>query len=196
MKLIFATHNENKVDEIKNLIPKKIKLFSLHDIGFENEIIESGNSLHENALIKAKFINSKYGLNCFADDTGLEVYSLNNKPGVYSSRYAGYPINSNKNIKKLLYKLSTFNNKNARFRTVLSLIINKSVFNFEGIVNGKINDKVKGANGFGYDPIFIPKGFNKTFAEMSMKEKKLISHRSIAINKMILFLKKTINVTL
>lgn len=190
MKLIFATHNENKVHEIKNLIPKKIKLLSLHDIGFENEIIESGDSLHENALIKAKFINSKYRLNCFADDTGLEVYSLNNKPGVYSSRYAGYPSNNTKNIKKLLYNLSTFNNKSARFRTVLSLIIDKSVFSFEGVVNGRINDKIKGSNGFGYDSIFIPKGFNKTFAELSLKEKNSISHRSIAIKKMILFLKK------
>ena len=190
MKLIFATHNENKVHEIKNLIPKKIKLLSLHDIGFENEIIESGDSLNENALIKAKFINSKYRLNCFADDTGLEVYSLNNEPGVYSSRYAGYPSNNNKNIKKLLYNLSTFNNKSARFRTVLSLIIDKSVFSFEGVVNGRINDKIKGSNGFGYDSIFIPKGFNKTFAELSLKEKNSISHRSIAIKKMILFLKK------
>ena len=196
MKLIFATHNENKVHEIKKLIPKKIKLLSLHDIGFENEIIENGNSMHENSHIKAKHIKSKYGLNCFADDSGLEVSSLNNEPGIFSSRYAGYPINSNKNIKKLLYNLSKFNNKSARFRTVLSLIIDKSVFNFEGVVNGSINDKVKGANGFGYDPVFIPKGFNKTFAEMSLKEKNLISHRSIAINKMILFLKKTINVTL
>tara|TARA_B100001559_G_C16418774_1_gene584048 strand:+ start:440 stop:1018 length:579 start_codon:yes stop_codon:yes gene_type:complete len=190
MKLIFATHNENKVHEIKNLIPKKIKLLSLHDIGFENEIIESGDSLHENALIKAKFINSKYRLNCFADDTGLEVYSLNNEPGVYSSRYAGYPSNNNKNIKKLLYNLSTFNNKSARFRTVLSLIIDKSVFSFEGVVNGRIYDKIKGSNGFGYDSVFIPKGFNKTFAELSLKEKNSISHRSIAIKKMILFLKK------
>ena len=190
MKLIFATHNENKVHEIKNLIPKKIKLLSLHDIGFENEIIESGNSLHENALIKAKFINSKYGLNCFADDTGLEVYSLNNEPGVYSSRYAGDPSNSSENIKKLLYKLSTINNKSARFRTVLSLIIDKSIFSFEGIVNGRICDKLKGSNGFGYDPVFIPKGFNKTFAELTLKEKNSISHRSIAIKKMILFLKK------
>ena len=168
MKLIFATHNENKVHEIKNLIPKKIKLLSLHDIGFENEIIESGDSLNENALIKAKFINSKYRLNCFADDTGLEVYSLNNEPGVYSSRYAGYPSNNTKNIKKLLYNLSTFNNKSARFRTVLSLIIDKSVFSFEGVVYGRINDKIKGSNGFGYDSIFIPKGFNKTFAELSL----------------------------
>ena len=190
MKLIFATHNENKVHEIKNLIPKKIKLLSLHDIGFENEIIESGDSLNENALIKAKFINSKYRLNCFADDTGLEVYSLNNEPGVYSSRYAGYPSNNTKNIKKLLYNLSTFNNKSARFRTVLSLIIDKSVFSFEGVVNGRINDKIKGSNGFGYDSVFIPKGFNKTFAELSLKEKNSISHRSIAIKKMILFLKK------
>tara|TARA_B100001250_G_scaffold348869_1_gene319774 strand:+ start:9924 stop:10502 length:579 start_codon:yes stop_codon:yes gene_type:complete len=190
MKLIFATHNENKVREIKNLIPKKIKLLSLHDIGFENEIIESGDSLHENALIKAKFINSKYRLNCFADDTGLEVYSLNNKPGVYSSRYAGYPSNNSKNIKKLLCNLSTFNNKSARFRTVLSLIIDKSVFSFEGVVNGRIYDKIKGSNGFGYDSIFIPKGINKTFAELSLKEKNSISHRSIAIKKMILFLKK------
>ena len=190
MKLIFATHNENKVHEIKNLIPKKIKLLSLHDIGFENEIIESGDSLNENALIKAKFINSKYRLNCFADDTGLEVYSLNNEPGVYSSRYAGYPSNNTKNIKKLLYNLSTFNNKSARFRTVLSLIVDKSVFSFEGVVYGRINDKIKGSNGFGYDSIFIPKGFNKTFAELSLKEKNSISHRSIAIKKMILFLKK------
>jgi len=189
MKLIFATHNENKVHEIKNLISKKIKLLSLNEIGHENEIIENGNSLHENAHIKAKYINSKYSLNCFADDTGLEVSSLNNEPGVYSARYANYPINNYNNIKKLLYNLSKFSDKSARFRTVLCLIIDENTFYFEGIVNGKICDKIIGENGFGYDPIFIPNGFNKSFAELSLKEKNSISHRSIAINKMLLFLK-------
>ena len=190
MELIFATHNENKVLEIKNLIQKNIKLLSLSDIGFKGEIIEDGNSLHENSLIKAKFIRSKYGINCFADDTGLEVHSLNNEPGIYSSRYAGYPINTNNNIKKLINNLERFSNKSARFRTVISLIINENIYSFEGVVNGNIIKEIKGKKGFGYDPIFIPNGYNKTFAELSLKEKNLISHRSIAANKMIRFLEK------
>ena len=190
MELIFATHNENKVIEIKNLIQKNIKLLSLSDIGFKDEIVEDGKSLHENSLIKAKYIKSKYGMNCFADDTGLEVQSLNNEPGVYSSRYAGYPINSNNNIKKLLENLSGFNNKNARFRTVISLIISENIFSFEGVINGKIIHEIRGNSGFGYDPVFIPSGYNKTLAELSLKEKNTISHRSIAINKMMNFLRK------
>ena len=190
MELIFATHNENKVIEIKNLIQKNIKLLSLSDIGFKDEIVEDGKSLHENSLIKAKYIKSKYGMNCFADDTGLEVQSLNNEPGVYSSRYAGYPINSNNNIKKLLENLSGFNNKNARFRTVISLIISENIFSFEGVINGKIIHEIRGNRGFGYDPVFIPSGYNKTLAELSLKEKNTISHRSIAINKMMNFLRK------
>ena len=190
MELVFATHNKNKILEIKNLIQKNIKLLSLSDIGFKGEIIEDGNSLHENSLIKAKFIRSKYGINCFADDTGLEVHSLNNEPGIYSSRYAGYPINTNNNIKKLINNLERFNNKSARFRTVISLIINENIYSFEGVVNGNIIKEIKGKKGFGYDPIFIPNGYNKTFAELSLKEKNLISHRSIAANKMIRFLEK------
>ena len=129
-------------------------------------------------------------MNCFADDTGLEVQSLNNEPGIYSSRYAGYPINSNNNIKKLLENLSGFNNKNARFRTVISLIISENIFSFEGVINGKIIHEIRGNRGFGYDPVFIPSGYNKTLAELSLKEKNTISHRSIAINKMMNFLKK------
>ena len=190
MELIFATHNENKVIEIKNLIQKNIKLLSLSDIGFKDEIVEDGKSLHENSLIKAKYIKSKYGMNCFADDTGLEVQSLNNEPGVYSSRYAGYPINPNNNIKKLLENLSGFNNKNARFRTVISLIISENIFSFEGVINGKIIHEIRGNSGFGYDPVFIPSGYSKTLAELSLKEKNTISHRSIAINKMMNFLRK------
>ena len=190
MELVFATNNKNKILEIKNLIQKNIKLLSLSDIGFKGEIIEDGNSLHENSLIKAKFIRSKYGINCFADDTGLEVHSLNNEPGIYSSRYAGYPINTNDNIKKLINNLERFSNKSARFRTVISLIINENIYSFEGVVNGNIIKEIKGKKGFGYDPIFIPNGYNKTFAELSLKEKNLISHRSIAVNKMIRFLEK------
>ena len=190
MELIFATHNENKVIEIKNLIQKNIKLLSLSDIGFKDEIVEDGKSLHENSLIKAKYIKSKYGMNCFADDTGLEVQSLNNEPGVYSSRYAGYPINSNNNIKKLLENLSGFNNKNARFRTVISLIISENIFSFEGVIKGEITHEIRGNSGFGYDPVFIPSGYSKTLAELSLKEKNTISHRSIAINKMMNFLRK------
>jgi len=190
MELVFATNNKNKILEIKNLIQKNIKLLSLSDIGFKGEIIEDGNSLHENSLIKAKFIRSKYGINCFADDTGLEVHSLNNEPGIYSSRYAGYPINTNDNIKKLINNLERFSDKSARFRTVISLIINENIYSFEGVVNGNIIKEIKGKKGFGYDPIFIPNGYNKTFAELSLKEKNLISHRSIAVNKMIRFLEK------
>tara|TARA_X000001036_G_scaffold425793_1_gene452429 strand:- start:357 stop:935 length:579 start_codon:yes stop_codon:yes gene_type:complete len=190
MELVFATHNKNKILEIKNLIQKNIKLLSLSDIGFKGEIIEDGNSLHENSLIKAKFIRSKYGINCFADDTGLEVHSLNNEPGIYSSRYAGYPIKTNDNIKKLINNLERFSNKSARFRTVISLIINENIYSFEGVVNGNIIKEIKGKKGFGYDPVFIPNGYNKTFAELSLKEKNLISHRSIAVNKMIRFLEK------
>ena len=190
MELVFVTNNKNKILEIKNLIQKNIKLLSLSDIGFKGEIIEDGNSLHENSLIKAKFIRSKYGINCFADDTGLEVHSLNNEPGIYSSRYAGYPIKTNDNIKKLINNLERFSNKSARFRTVISLIINENIYSFEGVVNGNIIKEIKGKKGFGYDPVFIPNGYNKTFAELSLKEKNLISHRSIAVNKMIRFLEK------
>jgi len=190
MELVFATHNENKVIEIKNLIHDNIKILSLSDIGFKDEIIEYGKSLHENSIIKAKYINSNYGMNCFADDTGLEVHSLNNEPGIYSSRYSGYPISTKNNIKKLLNNLSVFSDKSARFRTVISLIINENIYSFEGVINGKIIDKIKGERGFGYDPIFIPNGYKKTFAELSLEEKNSISHRYIAINKMIHFLKK------
>jgi XTP/dITP diphosphohydrolase len=189
MQLVFATSNQNKLIEIQALLPNTIELLSLNDIGFSDEIEETEKTLEGNASLKAKTIYSKTQYNCFADDTGLEVEALNGKPGVFSARYAGEERDASKNMSLLLENLAEFPNKNAQFRTVISLIINGDVFQFEGITKGSIIDKPKGLNGFGYDPIFIPHGQDKSFAELSMEEKNKWSHRAKAFNKMIEFLK-------
>lgn len=188
MELIFASHNENKVKEIAHLIGNPFTIKSLTDIHFYDEIEENGSTLIENALIKVRTIHKITGKNCFADDTGLLVEALNNEPGVYSARYAGNQKNANDNMDLLLKKLEPFANKKAHFVTIIALIINKEEYIFEGKLSGKITRTKKGLNGFGYDPIFIPDGFEITLAEMNISTKNTISHRAIAFKKMIDYL--------
>tara|TARA_B100001057_G_scaffold26158_2_gene23981 strand:- start:674 stop:1264 length:591 start_codon:yes stop_codon:yes gene_type:complete len=189
MRLIFATHNDNKLIEVRKMISKKINIQSLSDLSFNSEIPENENTIKENSIFKAKFIYSKFKLNVFADDTGLEVEALGGKPGVHSARYAGNDKNNKKNIKKLLDSLSETENRKANFRTVISLIFKKNLYIFEGKIYGKISSSEKGSYGFGYDPVFIPDGFKKTFGELKPDFKNTISHRAIAFKKLINFLK-------
>ena len=186
--LLFATSNKNKVLEIKKVLPKEFNIKSLDDIGFYEEVPENENTIEGNAIFKANYMYKKYNLNVFADDTGLEVDSLNGKPGVHSARYAGISKNSRDNINKLLKKLKNKKNRKARFKTVIALILNSKIHTFEGVVEGIITKKPKGENGFGYDPVFIPRGYTKTFGELSLEEKNSISHRSLAMNKLIDFI--------
>ncbi|MDR6301083.1 non-canonical purine NTP diphosphatase [Mesonia maritima] len=188
MKLVFATHNQHKFEEIKNLIPNYIDLLSLYEIGCNEEIDETGTTIDQNAVIKAQYVNDHYQLNCFADDTGLEVDELNNEPGVYSARYAGDEKNNEANIQKLLKNLEGKENRKARFKTVIALTINEQETLFTGICEGTITTEKRGEKGFGYDPVFQPKGFNKTFAEMSQEEKSKISHRGKAVKQLIDYL--------
>ncbi len=190
MELIIASQNQNKLVEFKKILGDKINLFSLSDIGLNQEIPENEKTIKKNAMFKAKFVNTQTGKNVFADDTGLEIDSLNGEPGVYSARYSGVDRNSEKNIELVLRKLKNKANRNSRFKTIISLIIDGKSVNFEGVVEGKITEEKRGSNGFGYDPIFQPKGYSSTFGEMSLKEKNKISHRSIAINKMVQYLKE------
>ncbi len=190
MELIIASQNQNKLVEFKKILGDKINLFSLSDIGLNQEIPENEKTIKKNAMFKAKFVNTQTGKNVFADDTGLEIDSLNGEPGVYSARYSGVDRNSDKNIELVLTKLKNKSNRNSRFKTIISLIIDGKSVNFEGVVEGKITEEKRGSNGFGYDPIFQPNGYSSTFGEMSLKEKNKISHRSIAINKMVQYLKE------
>ena len=190
MELIIASQNQNKLVEFKKILGDKINLFSLSDIGLNQEIPENEKTIKKNAMFKAKFVNTQTGKNVFADDTGLEIDSLNGEPGVYSARYSGVDRNPDKNIELVLRKLKNKANRNSRFKTIISLIIDGKSVNFEGVVEGKITEEKRGSNGFGYDPIFQPNGFASTFGEMSLKEKNKISHRSIAINKMVQYLKE------
>lgn len=190
MELIIASQNQNKLVEFKKILGDKINLFSLSDIGLNQEIPENEKTIKKNAMFKAKFVNTQTGKNVFADDTGLEIDSLNGEPGVYSARYSGVERNSDKNIELVLRKLKNKANRNSRFKTIISLIIDGKSVNFEGVVEGKITEEKRGSNGFGYDPIFQPNGYASTFGEMSLKEKNKISHRSIAINKMVQYLKE------
>lgn len=187
-KLVFATNNANKITEIRKILADQFEILSLRDIGFEEDIEETSDTLEGNALIKSSLIYHKFNLNCFADDTGLEVETLDGQPGIYSARYAGVENDAEKNIQKLLDNLRDKPNRNARFRTVISLILNDKEIYFEGIVNGQISKIKKGRMGFGYDPVFIPDGYKKTFAEMDLDEKNKISHRAIAIQKLINYL--------
>jgi XTP/dITP diphosphohydrolase len=190
MKLVFATNNPNKLKEVQEMLPNTIKLLSLSDINCYDEIDETEMSLEGNATLKADYITQKYGYDCFADDTGLEVESLNGKPGVYSARFAGEPSNSENNMQKLLTDLKNKSNRNAQFRTAVSLNINDANFLFEGICKGAILEKKQGEKGFGYDPIFKPSVKDKTFAELTLKEKNEIGHRGIAVAKLIAFFNK------
>lgn len=189
MELIFATHNEGKVHEIQNIVGDNIKILSLTDIGYLEEIPETGSTFNENAFVKANTIYQIYRKPIFADDSGLEVRALNGRPGVYSARYAGVGLkNFEPHIVKLLNELNGVKDRKARFKSVICLIINDKTYYFEGLINGQIIDHPRGNNGFGYDPIFVPDGYTKTFAEMDLDEKNKISHRSQAIRKMIEFI--------
>ena len=188
MKLVFATQNENKAQEIQSLLPEYFKILTLKDIKCFDDIEETADTLEGNSLIKASFISETYNLNCFADDTGLEIESLDFRPGVHSARYAGPDKSADANIDKVLSELEGKTKRNAQFRTIITLILNSSTFTFEGIVHGEIISEKRGENGFGYDPIFIPEGALKTFAEMTLTEKNQYSHRARAFQKMIVFL--------
>lgn len=190
MKLVFATNNQNKLKEVKQLLPAAIELLSLNDIDCGDDINESGKTIRENAKIKSRYIYEKFGMNCFADDTGLEVDAIGGRPGVYSARFAGPACRSEDNINKLLIELKGIENRKANFRTVISLIIDGKEEAFEGVVNGVITNEERGSNGFGYDSVFMPEGFDMTFAEMSAQEKNEISHRGIAVNKLITFIRQ------
>lgn len=190
MKLVFASNNKNKIQEIQALIPKNIQIVSLEDIGCTEDIPETADTIEGNAILKANYVTEKYGYNCFADDTGLEVDALNGAPGVYSARYAGEQKDANDNMDKLLSELEDKSNRKANFKTVIALNLNGKQNLFTGIINGKIIEEKIGTNGFGYDPIFVADGYEKTFAELTMEEKSTISHRGIAVKELILFLQK------
>lgn len=188
MQLVFATNNRHKLDEVAAKVGDKIELLTLSDIGCTDDIEETGTTFHENASIKSHYIFEKYKLNCFGDDSGLEIDALNGEPGVYSARYAGEHGNHAANIEKVLHNLSGQTNRKARFRTVISLLWNGKEHFFEGAVEGTIRTELSGTEGFGYDPIFEPEGYNVTFAEMSMEQKNSISHRAKAMEQLIAFL--------
>ena len=190
MKLVFATNNSNKIKEVSILISNQIEIISLKDIGCNEDIIESKNTIIDNAILKANYIKNNYGYNCFADDTGLEVDFLNGRPGVHSKRFAGENSTDELNMEKLLECMKESNNRNARFRTVIALNISNQVITFTGICEGEILKQRRGNNGFGYDPIFLPKGYNNSFGEMSIIEKNKIAHRSKAVKKLINHLNK------
>ena len=190
MKLVFASNNKNKIQEIQALVPNTIQIVSLEDIGCFEDIPETADTIEGNAILKANYVTEKYGYDCFADDTGLEVEALNGAPGVYSARYAGEQKDANDNMDKLLSELKDKSNRKANFKTVIALNLNGEQNLFTGIINGKIIEEKIGTKGFGYDPIFVADGFDKTFAELSMEEKSTISHRGIAVKELILFLQK------
>lgn len=189
MKLVFASNNLNKIKEIQILVPNSIEILSLKDIGCLEDIPETAETIEGNAILKANYVTEKYGFNCFADDSGLEIDALNGEPGVYSARYAGEPKDDSKNIDKVLENLKDKTNKKANFKTVICLNIDGEQHLFTGIVNGKIIENRVGDNGFGYDPIFVADGYSKTFAELSMEEKAAISHRGKAVNQLVDFCK-------
>lgn len=190
MQLVFATNNPNKLKEVQKLFPKEITLLSLADIGCMEDIPETAPDLEGNAILKANFVTERYGYACFADDTGLLVDALNGEPGVYSARYAGDQRNSGDNMDKLLGALGNRTDRSAHFKTVIALNIDKDQFLFQGVVEGEIAIERKGSEGFGYDPVFTPKGYDKTFAELPLTIKNQISHRAIAIQKLLAFFKK------
>ncbi len=188
MELVIATNNEHKVTEIKAVLPKQFMVYSLREVGIEEEIPEEQETLQGNALQKARYIYEKYGKNCFADDTGLEVLALGNAPGVYSARYAGEDCKSSDNIVKLLHELKGVSERSAQFRTVIALILDGKEFLFEGVVKGNILEEEQGKGGFGYDPVFQPEGYTNSFALMALDEKNKISHRGKAVRKLVDFL--------
>lgn len=190
MKLVFATNNKHKLEEVKKIIGSDIEILSLSDINCVEDIPETQNTIEGNASQKSAYIFNKYRLNCFADDTGLEIEALNGEPGVYSARYAGEGCSFDDNIDLVLEKLKGVTNRNAEFKTVISLIINGDEHQFTGIIKGTMLKERKGISGFGYDPIFLPLDYKQSFAELSSEEKNKISHRGIASRKLADFLKK------
>lgn len=190
MELVFATHNLHKFEEIKALAPSNIRLLSLNDIGCFEEIPETADSIDGNAIQKAEYVKNKLGYDCFADDTGLEVKALNGAPGVYSARYAGEAKNNEANIDKLLKELEGVEDRTARFKTVIALNFNEHEHLFTGICSGTITTSRRGEHGFGYDAVFQPAGFNKTFAEMHMHEKSELSHRGKAMAELLDYLSR------
>lgn len=189
-EIVFATNNQHKLDEIRKITGGRLRILSLANIDCHEEIEETGSTLEENALIKAGFVREKYGYDCFADDTGLEVGALDGAPGVYSSRYAGNGCNPADNMDKLLSALKGAENRSAQFRTVIALVINGKEHLFDGVIKGKIIEEKRGTTGFGYDPIFMPDGYDKTFAELGNEVKNSISHRALAMEKLVGFLLK------
>ena len=188
MDLVFATNNKNKLKEIKHIILDKINVLSINDLNHSDDLEETGLTLKDNASQKARFIYKKFNKNCFADDSGLEILSLNNEPGVFSARYAGLNCSADDNMNKVLKKLENIKNRSAIFKTVICLILDGKQYFFEGSIEGTITNEKIGHNGFGYDPIFCPNNFNLTFAQMSVKEKSKISHRAIAVSKFVKFI--------
>jgi len=189
-QLLFATNNEYKLEEVRNILGDYYEILSLKDIGDDTDIPETGDTLEENAMIKANYLWNKHGLSCFADDTGLEVEALNNAPGVYSARYAGEEKSSVANMEKVLSQLDNTTNRKARFRTVIALIDEGKKYLFEGKIEGIITEFPRGKAGFGYDPIFQPEGYEQTFAELGNEEKNKISHRAKAVQQLALFLSR------
>ena len=192
-KLVFATNNSHKLRELSQIVQPDIELLSLNDIGCDDDIPETGPTLETNAAQKSYYIWDKYGLNCFADDTGLEIEALGNEPGVLSARYAGEARDSNANINKVLENLRNEANRRARFRCVISLVINGQETHFEGTVNGTIATEKHGNSGFGYDPVFIPDGYDQSFAELAPEVKNRISHRGRAVKMLVEYLRKNRN---
>jgi len=186
--LVFATNNEHKLREVRAMMPPDIEVLGLSDLKCSDELPETSSSLEGNAMQKARYVKLKFGYDCFADDTGLEVDALCGEPGVYSARYAGPECDSTANIRKLLGNLSGKSNRNARFRTVIALIIEGSEYLFEGMIYGRITQAMRGSNGFGYDPVFVPDGYKQTFAELDENVKNGISHRARAVRKLTGFL--------
>lgn len=189
-KLVFATNNAHKLQEVSDILGDQIDLLSLKDINCNTDIDETGITLEENASLKSSFVYNNFQIDCFADDTGLEVEALNGEPGVYSARYAGDNHDSEANMQKLLDNLNNKTNRKARFRTVISLIMDGKELFFEGIIEGEITKEKQGHSGFGYDPIFQPDGYHETFAELGEDIKNRISHRSIAVNKLCKYLRE------
>lgn len=189
-ELVFATHNPHKLEEIRALMPENIKLLSLNDIGCFDDIPETADTIDGNAIQKAEYVKNRLGYDCFADDTGLEVKALNGAPGVHSARYAGDAKNSEANIDKLLKEMEGIKDRTARFKTVIALNFNDHELLFTGICSGEITTERRGDNGFGYDAVFQPNGFNKTFAEMQMHEKSDLSHRGKAMAELLDYLAK------
>ncbi|MXO05544.1 non-canonical purine NTP diphosphatase [Flavobacterium sp. HBTb2-11-1] len=191
MNLVFASNNKNKIAEIQSMLPESIKILSLEDINCFEDIPETADTIEGNAILKADYVTQKYGYDCFADDTGLEVNALNGEPGVYSARYAGEQKNADDNMNKLLEALKNKENRSAQFKTVITLNLKGKQYLFTGIAKGEITQTKTGTNGFGYDPIFKPENFNETFAELPLATKNTIGHRGKAVKQLIDFLSTT-----